>query len=151
MEHITETPTVKAPPERFTGDVYLNPIEAPSDPARLASALVRFTPGARTNWHSHAKGQVLYITDGVGLVGTRDGHVARVSAGETVKCPAGEEHWHGATDTTLLAHIAMVVGDESGDGTTWLEPVTDEQYAAALATVGRTKGGQNSPCHGRDA
>jgi len=137
VEHITETATAKAPAERFTGDVYLNPIEAPSDPARLASALVRFTPGARTNWHSHAKGQVLYITDGVGLVGTRDGHVARVSAGETVKCPAGEEHWHGATDTTLLAHIAMVVGDESGDGTTWLEPVTDEQYTAALAAVGR--------------
>ncbi|RNG37288.1 (R)-mandelonitrile lyase [Streptomyces botrytidirepellens] len=137
MEHITETRTVKAPAERFTGDVYLNPIEAPSDPARLASALVRFTPGARTNWHSHAKGQVLYITDGVGLVGTRDGHVVRVSAGETVKCPAGEEHWHGATDTTLLAHIAMVVGDEGGDGTTWLEPVTDEQYTASLASVGR--------------
>ncbi|MFD9981456.1 cupin domain-containing protein [Streptomyces massasporeus] len=137
MEHITETPTVKAPAERFTGDVHLNMIEAPTDPARLASALVRFTPGARTNWHSHLKGQVLYVTDGVGLVGTRDGSVVRITAGETVKCPAGEEHWHGATDTTPMAHIAMIVGDESGDGTTWLEPVTDEQYAAALTAVGR--------------
>lgn len=112
-------------------------IEAPSDPARLASALVRFTPGARTNWHSHAKGQVLYVTDGVGLVGTRDGNVVRITAGETVKCPADEEHWHGATDTTLMAHIAMVVGDSSGDGTTWLEPVTDEQFTAALDATGR--------------
>ncbi|MEV0599898.1 cupin domain-containing protein [Streptomyces sp. NPDC050315] len=137
MEHITETSTLKAPAERFTGDVYLNPIEAPSAPACLASGLVRFTPGARTNWHSHAKGQVLYVTDGIGLVGTRDGEVARITAGDIVKCPAGEEHWHGGTDTTLMAHIAIVVGDESGDGTTWLEPVTDEQYKTALAAVSR--------------
>ncbi|MEV7794530.1 cupin domain-containing protein [Streptomyces sp. NPDC087512] len=132
MEHITETSTLKAPAERFAGDVYLDMIEAPTAPARLAAALVRFTPGARTNWHSHANGQTLYITDGVGLVGTRDGGVVRVHAGQTVKCPAGEEHWHGATDTTLMAHIAMVVGDADGDGTTWLEPVTDDQYAHAL-------------------
>ncbi|MGW7071789.1 (R)-mandelonitrile lyase [Streptomyces sp. NPDC054855] len=133
MEHITSTPTAKAPAERFTGDVYLNPIEMPSKAARLASALVRFTPGARTNWHSHANGQVLYITDGVGLVGIRDGSVVRVSAGQTVKCPAGEEHWHGATQTTFMAHIAMVVGNSEGDGTRWLEPVTDEQYIASQA------------------
>ncbi|MER6746588.1 (R)-mandelonitrile lyase [Streptomyces fungicidicus] len=133
MEIVTQTPTVNAPAERFTGDVYLNMIETPADPARLAAALVRFTPGARTNWHSHANGQTLYITDGVGLVGTRDGDVVRVGAGGTVKCPPGEEHWHGGTDTTLMAHIAVVVGDAQGDGTTWLEPVTDEQYAAALA------------------
>ncbi|GAA4298788.1 cupin domain-containing protein [Streptomyces venetus] len=135
MDHVTSTPTLKAPAERFTGDVYLNMISTPTEPARLAAALVRFTPGARTNWHSHALGQVLHITDGVGLVGTRDGDVVRVSAGETVTCPAGEEHWHGALDTNLMAHIAMVVGDGTGDGTTWLEPVTDEQYTAALATV----------------
>lgn len=132
MEHIISTPTLKAPAERFTGDVYLNMIETPSEPARLAAGLVRFTPGARTNWHAHASGQVLYITDGVGLVGTRNGDVVRVSAGETVKCPAGEEHWHGATDSTLMAHLALVVGDGDGDGTTWLEPVTDEQYQSAL-------------------
>ena len=134
MEHVTSTPTLKAPAERFTGDVYLNMIEAPTEPARLAAGLVRFTPGARSNWHSHANGQVLYITDGVGLVGTRDGQVVCVSAGETVKCPVGEEHWHGATDTTLMAHIALVVGDGKTDGTTWLEPVTDEQYAAAVSS-----------------
>ena len=133
MEHITHTPTIKTPAERFTGDVYLNLIEAPAEPARLVAGLVRFTPGARTNWHHHALGQVLCITDGVGLVGTRDGNVVRVTAGETVKCPPGEEHWHGAIDTSLMAHLALGVGDGTGDGTTWLEPVTDEQYAAALA------------------
>ncbi|MFI2410340.1 cupin domain-containing protein [Streptomyces sp. NPDC018947] len=134
MEHITKSSTLKAPAERFAGDVHLNMIEAPTAPARLAAALVRFTPGARTNWHSHANGQTLYVTDGVGLVGTRDGSVVRVHAGQTVKCPAGEEHWHGATDTTFMAHIAMVVGDADGDGTTWLEPVTADQYAHALDT-----------------
>ncbi|MEU3619417.1 MULTISPECIES: cupin domain-containing protein [unclassified Streptomyces] len=133
MEHVTDTPTMKAPAERFTGDVYLNLIEAPAEPARLAVGLVRFTPGARTNWHSHANGQTLYVTDGVGMVGTRDGQVARITAGETLKCLAGEEHWHGATDTNLMAHLAIVVGDGNGDGTAWLEPVTDEQYAKALA------------------
>ncbi|MGV9560644.1 (R)-mandelonitrile lyase [Streptomyces sp. NPDC003522] len=137
MEIVTQTPTVKAPAERFTGDVHLNMIETPAEPARLAAALVRFTPGARTHWHSHANGQTLHITDGVGLVGTRDGDVVRVSAGQTVKCPPGEEHWHGGTDITLMAHIAMVVGTADGDGTTWLEPVTDEQYGAALATATR--------------
>ncbi|TQJ92348.1 quercetin dioxygenase-like cupin family protein [Streptomyces sp. SLBN-31] len=132
MEHVNSTPTAKAPAERFTGDVYLNMIDTPSEPARLTAALVRFTPGARTNWHRHAGGQTLYVTDGTGLVGTRDGNVVRVSAGHTVKCPAGEEHWHGATDSTFMAHIAMVVGNADGDGTTWLEPVTDEQYADAV-------------------
>ncbi|SEE05863.1 Cupin domain protein [Streptomyces misionensis] len=131
MQHVTDTVTVKAPAERFTGDVYLDPVETPAEPARLASALVRFTPGARTNWHSHLNGQTLYVTEGVGLVGTRDGKVVRVRAGQVVRCPAGEEHWHGATGTTLMAHVAMVVGADGTDGTTWLEPVTDEQYSAA--------------------
>jgi len=135
MEHVPASPTVKGPAGRFTGDVYLNPIETPGEPARLAAALVRFTPSARTNWHAHALGQVLHITDGVGLVGTRDGSVIRVRAGETVKCPPGEEHWHGATDGNLMAHLALVVGDGAGDGTTWLEPVTDEQYDSALGAV----------------
>ncbi|MER6632571.1 cupin domain-containing protein [Streptomyces sp. NPDC000987] len=132
MEHITETPTARGPAERFTGDVYLDVIEIPTDPANLSAALVRFTPRARTNWHSHANGQTLYITDGVGLVGTRDGNVVRVSAGQIVKCPAGEEHWHGATESTFMAHLAMLVGVVGGDGTTWLEPVTDTQYDQAL-------------------
>ena len=135
MQVVTETPTLKAPAERFTGDVYLNPIQGPEAPARLRGGLVRFTPGARTHWHSHALGQTLYVTDGVGLVGTRDGSVVRVRAGQTVTCPPGEEHWHGGTDTTLMAHIALVVGTGDGDGTTWLEPVTDAQYQTALAAV----------------
>jgi quercetin dioxygenase-like cupin family protein len=136
MQVVTETPTLKAPAERFTGDVYLNPFQGPEASVRLSGGLVRFTPGARTHWHSHAFGQTLLITDGVGLVGTRDGSVVRVRAGQTVTCPPGEEHWHGGTDVTLMAHIALIITDGTSEGTTWLEPVTDEQYRAALAATG---------------
>jgi quercetin dioxygenase-like cupin family protein len=126
-------PTIKAPAGRFTGDGYLSPFQGPDAPARMYGGLIRFAPSARTNWHSHAMGQILYITDGVGLVGTRDGDVERVIAGQTVVCPPGEEHWHGATDGTFMAHIALNVNIGDGDGVTWLEPVTDEQYQAAIA------------------
>lgn len=124
-------PTVKAPAARFTGDVYLNMLEEPGQASRLAVGLVRFTPGARTNWHSHALGQTLHITEGVGLVGTRDGQVLRIRAGQTVTCPPGEDHWHGATAENFMAHIAIVVDDGSGNSAIWFEPVTDVQYEAA--------------------
>ncbi|MEV6638520.1 cupin domain-containing protein [Amycolatopsis sp. NPDC051371] len=129
MQHIPVNDTVKTPAERFTGDVYLTMIKTPEPPSRLVASLVRFTPGARTNWHSHAVGQTLHVTDGIGLVVNRDGQVIRMRAGETVWTPPGEEHWHGGTDTTCMSHIAMLEGpEEGGDGTTWLEPVTDQQY-----------------------
>jgi quercetin dioxygenase-like cupin family protein len=92
--------TVKTPAQNFTGDVYLTPIYNGTGPSRLTVALVRFTPGARTNGHSHAVGQTLHVTEGVGLVGTRHGTVARIRAGDTVICPPGEEHWHGAATGT---------------------------------------------------
>ena len=99
---------------------------------RSTVALVRFTPGARTNWHSHAVGQTLHVTEGVGLVGTRDGSVLRIRAGDTVVCPPGEEHWHGAAAGTFMSHLAMLEAMPGGaDPTTWLEPVPDEQYTAA--------------------
>lgn len=94
-------------------------------------SLVRFTPGARTNWHSHALGQTLHVTDGVGLVATRDGTVIRMRAGDTVYTPPGEEHWHGATADNMMCHLAMLEGVAGGNGTTWLEPVTDDQYETA--------------------
>ena len=98
----------------------------------MTVALVRFTPGARTNWHSHAVGQTLHVTEGVGLVGVRDGSVVRVRAGDTVVCPPGEDHWHGAAADTFMCHLAMLEAlPDGGDPTTWLEPVTDEQYQAA--------------------
>jgi quercetin dioxygenase-like cupin family protein len=134
MEHIPVNDTAKGPGTHFTGDVYLTPIKKPEPPSRLTAALVRFTPGARTNWHSHANGQTLHVTAGVGLVGNRDGQVIRMRAGDTVWTPAGEEHWHGGTETTCMSHIAMLESTDQGDPTTWLEPVADEDYTTAQGT-----------------
>jgi quercetin dioxygenase-like cupin family protein len=125
-------PTVKTPAQAFTGDVYMTPIYNGQEPSRMTVALVRFTPGARTNWHSHAVGQTLHVTEGVGLVGTRDGSVLRIRAGDTVICPPDEQHWHGAAASTFMSHLAMLENLPGGaDPTTWLEPVTDDQYKTA--------------------
>jgi quercetin dioxygenase-like cupin family protein len=133
MELEPVRPTAKAPAAAFTGDVYVTPIYAGTGPSRMTAALVRFTPGAHTNWHSHAVGQTLHVSEGVGLVGTRDGQVERVRAGDTVLCPPGEEHWHGATADTFMSHFALLEANPDGgsDPTTWLEPLPDEDYQAA--------------------
>ncbi|MFN2536440.1 MAG: cupin domain-containing protein [Pseudonocardiaceae bacterium] len=132
MELKTVSPAAKAPGELFTGDVYVTPIYQGQEPSRMTVALVRFTPGAHTNWHRHAVGQTLHVIEGVGLVGTRDGHVVRVRAGDTVICPPDEEHWHGATADTFMSHLAMLENLPDGqDPTTWLEPVAGEQYQSA--------------------
>jgi quercetin dioxygenase-like cupin family protein len=131
MELIALNDTSKASAERFSGDVYITSIKQAQPPSRLTAALVRFAPGARTNWHSHAVGQTLHVTEGAGLVASRDGTVIRMRAGDTVWTPPGEEHWHGGTDTNVMCHIAMFEDTDDGDPTTWLEPVTDEEYAAA--------------------
>ena len=132
MELIPVRPTVKTPASNFTGDVYLTPICNGTGPSRMTVGLVRFPPGARTNWHSHAVGQTLHITEGVGLVGTRDGQLVRVRAGDTVLCPPGEEHWHGAAADTFMSHLAMLEAKPDGaDPTTWLEPVPQDEYEEA--------------------
>jgi quercetin dioxygenase-like cupin family protein len=131
MERRPINATVKTPAENFTGDVYLTPIFNGDAASRLFFGLVRFTPGARTNWHSHANGQLLQCTDGLGLVVTRDGIAIRLRAGDTVWTPAGEEHWHGATAGNMMCHYAILEQTPAGDATTWLEPVADAQYAAA--------------------
>lgn len=132
MDHSPIRPTGKGPAQTFTGDVYITPFATPAGPSRLVGSLVRFTPGARTHWHSHDVGQTLHGAEGSGLVGTRDGVVVRIRPGETVRIEPGEEHWHGATPDTLMAHYALLeVNEDGSDPTTWLEPVTDEQYRAA--------------------
>jgi quercetin dioxygenase-like cupin family protein len=132
MKLKTVNPTVKQPTQAFTGDVYMTPVYVGTGPSRMTVALVRFAPGARTNWHSHAVGQTLHVTEGVGLVGTRDGSVVRARAGDTVICPPDEVHWHGAAEDTFMSHLAMLEAKPDGsDPTTWLEPVTDEQYKTA--------------------
>lgn len=136
MELTGINPTAKAPADMFVGDVYVTPLKTPQDTSRLVASLVRFTPDARTNWHSHLVGQTLHCTEGEGLVARRDGQVLRLRAGDTVWTPPGEEHWHGGTNLTCMSHVAMLENDENGENTIWLEPVTDEQYAAAHAAPG---------------
>ena len=132
MELKPSTPTTKAPATLFTGDVWFDVLAAPPAPARLRVNVVRFAPGARTHWHSHAVGQSLHVTQGVARVGTRDGRVLEVPPGQTVWCPPDEEHWHGATPGAFMEHLAMWETTEARDGseTTWAEAVTDEQYEA---------------------
>jgi quercetin dioxygenase-like cupin family protein len=132
VELQTPRTTAKGPAQWFTGDVYVTPIYNGVEPSRMGVALVRFTPGAHSFWHRHAVGQTLHVTEGVGLVGTRDGQVVRVRAGDTVICPPDEEHWHGAAADTFMSHFALLESLPGGeDPTTWLEPVPDEQYQRA--------------------
>jgi quercetin dioxygenase-like cupin family protein len=127
--------TIKNPAAQFTGDVYLDPIASPqNDDQRMTVGKVRFCPGARTAWHSHARGQTLHVTEGVAWMGTRDGQVIEVQPGQTVYTPPGEEHWHGATPTDFMEHLAMLeAGDDPATTTTWLEHVSDEDYHGPVA------------------
>jgi quercetin dioxygenase-like cupin family protein len=131
-----KAPTAKGPAAWFTGDVYIDAIHArKAEPSRLACGWVHFTPGGRTAWHSHAVGQTLLITEGIALLGTRDGHLIVARPGQVVYSQPGEEHWHGAAPQNFMAHIALYEGTADGDGATWLEHVTEELYAAAALAI----------------
>jgi len=124
------SPTAKAPDSNFAGDVYLNPIYRGEELSRMIISLVRFTraraaTGTPMRWARPCTSPTAF-----GLVATRDDTMIRMRAGDTVYTPPGEEHWHGATADNMMCPLAMLEGTESGDGTTWLEPVSDEQYAA---------------------
>jgi quercetin dioxygenase-like cupin family protein len=118
------------PADWFTGTVYIDGIPDPDEHSAIDCAHVWFTPGARTAWHHHPKGQTLYVTDGIGRVATRKGGVQEVRPGYVVYIEPGEEHWHGATPERVMAHVAMQEADENGQVVTWLEHVTDEEYRA---------------------
>jgi quercetin dioxygenase-like cupin family protein len=97
----------------------------------MACGCVYFPPGARTAWHSHAGGETLYITEGVALIGTRDGNVTVARPGQAVYTPPGVEHWHGAAPDSFMAHIALYEGTEDGDGIACMEHVTAGRYRPA--------------------
>jgi quercetin dioxygenase-like cupin family protein len=122
-------PSGKGEPEYFTGAVRRdNLINAP-EPARIMAAAVTFEPGARTAWHTHPLGQTLIVTAGCGRVQLWGGPIQEIHPGDVVWISPGEKHWHGATPTTAMTHIAM---QEKLDGKAvdWLEKVSDEQYGA---------------------
>ncbi len=123
-------PTVKNPPEQFAGDVWVDMIAAPHEAdQRMAVAVVKFAPGARTAWHSHACGQYLHVTQGIARFGTRDGSVIDVHPGQTLYTPPGEDHWHAAAGDTFMEHVAMLenAGDPANT-TAWKEHITDDDF-----------------------
>ena len=122
-------PSGKGPAEYFTGTVRMDPlIEAP-DPARVRSASVTFEPGARTAWHTHPLGQTLIVIFGCGWVQRDGGPVEVIRPGDVVWFAPSERHWHGATATTAMTHIAIQEA-LNGSHVDWLEHVSDEQYQA---------------------
>jgi quercetin dioxygenase-like cupin family protein len=120
--------TGPGPAEWFTGAVHIDLIRNPDDQSAVGCAHVRFIPGARTAWHRHPKGQTLYVTDGIGIVATRTG-VQEIRPGDVIYIEPGEEHWHGATSDRFMAHVAIQEADKNGEVVTWLDHVTDEEYA----------------------
>lgn len=120
-------PSTKPPAAYFTGTVRLDQPFRGSAPGRLQGAFVTFEPGARTAWHTHPLGQTLIVTAGVGLVQHWGGPIQEIKAGDVVSIPAGVKHWHGATATTAMTHIAVLEALD-GKSTDWLEKVSDEQY-----------------------
>ncbi|MFJ6323102.1 MULTISPECIES: cupin domain-containing protein [unclassified Rhizobium] len=120
-------PSGKGPADWFTGTVRLDPLFAANDARRAASASVTFEPGARTAWHTHPRGQTLIVTAGLGLVQREGGPVEEIRPGDVVWFEPGERHWHGASPTTAMTHIAI---QEHLDGKVvdWMEHVTDAEY-----------------------
>ncbi len=122
--------TATGPGNWFTGTVYIDGVQSPGPESTLSCVHVRFTPGARTFWHTHPKGQTLYVTDGIGYVGSRAGETQEIRPGDVVIIEPGEEHWHGATPDRFMAHVAVNEADDHGQVVTWLESVTDDDYDA---------------------
>ena len=120
-------PSGKGPADYFTGTVRLDPLFHATQPGRAVGVWVTFEPGARTAWHTHPLGQALIITAGSGLVQRWGGPIEPIRPGDVVWIPAGEKHWHGATATTAMTHIAI---QEQLEGKTadWTEKVSDEEY-----------------------
>ncbi len=134
--HITRAgtqPSNKGPADWFTGTVRIDPLFTAPAPARVAGASVTFEPGARTAWHTHPLGQTLVVVSGFGLVQRDGGPVEEIRPGDVVWFAPAERHWHGASPTTAMTHIAIQEGLD-GKVVEWLEQVSDAEYGGARAT-----------------
>lgn len=127
IRKIGSQPSGKGPSDYFTGTVRVDPLFSAPSPARVSGARVTFEPGARTAWHTHPLGQTLIVTEGFGRVQRERGPIEEIRPGDVVWFPPGERHWHGASPTTAMTHLAI---QEQLDGRAvdWLEKVSDEQY-----------------------
>jgi quercetin dioxygenase-like cupin family protein len=125
-------PSAQGPPENVTGSVRIDRLFDARDPARASAALVTFEPGARSAWHSHPLGQRLIATSGLGWTQVEGGGVQEIRPGDVVWCPPNVKHWHGATPSTAMSHVAVQEA-LNGKVVEWMEKVTDERYLAGRA------------------
>ena len=127
IKRVGSQPSGAGPAEYFTGTVRIDPLFQPPDPARVTAAAVTFEPGARTAWHTHPLGQTLIVTAGCGRAQRAGGPIEEIRPGDIVWFSPGEKHWHGASPTTAMTHIA-VQEKLDGKNVEWMEKVTDQQY-----------------------
>lgn len=124
----------RGPEEYFTGNVRIDWQFRREGASRMSGGIVTFEPGARSAWHTHPVGQTLIVTSGKGWTQCEHGPIVEINAGDIIWCPPGHRHWHGATPTTSMTHIAL---QEMKDGVAvvWMEKVTDEEYLAGVSAV----------------
>jgi len=127
--------TKTAPGGSFTGVVLQDSLAVPLAPSRTSATLVTFTPGARTNWHTHKTRQILVATQGTGMVQVRGKPAQVLRAGDVAEVPADVVHWHGSIAGHLFAHISFIESD-GADNTTWLEAVDEGEYRAVAVAGG---------------
>jgi quercetin dioxygenase-like cupin family protein len=132
--------TILNPEAQFPGGVWLDLIAVPHGPEQRATmAKVRFQPGSRTAWHSHARGQYCHVTDGVARFGDRAGNIIEVKAGETLYTPPGEEHWHAAAPGYFMEHLVLLEADDDADiASTWGEQITDDEFEGRMPSSDAT-------------
>jgi quercetin dioxygenase-like cupin family protein len=128
MKILDNPATVKAPADTFTGDAWIDVLVRGEAPSHIRVSVVRFVPGTRNAWHSHAVGQTLHVTDGVGRIQARDGVVHEIRAGDTVYTPPGEWHWHGAAPDRFMTHLAIFEAPADGPETEWGSLISDAEY-----------------------
>ena len=129
----SERQTKIAPNSNFVGQVLHEGVFDAENPSRLRVSRVTFTPGGRTNWHTHAVGQILYVLSGSGRYQLEGHPVEEISAGDTVVIPPKARHWHGAAPDSMMCHLALSESDDQGRATDWLEPVSDSDFTAKPA------------------
>lgn len=128
------SPSQIGPAARFTGAVRVDTPFAGRGDARVSGAVVTFEPGARTAWHTHPLGQTLIVTNGCGLAQTEGAPAQSIRPGDVAWIPAGVRHWHGASPTTTMSHVA-IVESLNGSGVQWMELVPDDQYRAGASAA----------------
>jgi len=127
IKRVGSQPSVKGPTDWFSGTVRIDPLFQAPEPARVQGASVTFEPGARTAWHTHPLGQTLIVTAGCGRAQRSGGPIEEIRPGHVVWIPPAEKHWHGASPTTAMTHIA-IQEQLDGKAVDWMEKVSDEQY-----------------------